>query len=85
MEEIKTPDHDHTKSPNKPKGLLTNILIGLMAGILGAAFYGYVIKADVNSNPSKSGTKVTVLEQSAIIDLVKKVDVVQMLNRFNFS
>ena len=73
MEETKTPDHDHTKSPNKPKGLLTNILIGLMAGILGAAFYGYVIKADVNSNPSKSGTKVTVLEQSAIIDLVKKV------------
>jgi len=71
------PKSPSTKSSFLPIGkqFFGYLVVGLLAGVLGAAFYGYFARHDTGFlEPSTTTEKaVTVSEQSAIIDLAKNV------------
>ncbi len=59
--------------PSHLRLFMSYLVIGLLSGVLGAAFYGRFVQPEAATNSLTASKQVTVQEQSAIIDLAKKV------------
>lgn len=62
-----------SKKTNGRKPLILIVALGFLSGLVGAALYGAVFLRSKVANSPELSKKVTVLENSAVIDLVNKV------------